>query len=85
MKIIEAKRLNKVSEYYFSKKLREINEINQKGIQVINLGIGSPDLEPPKVVINELKTWSSQNSVHGYQRYNGIPELRLAIKEWSKN
>ena len=84
MKIIEAKRLNKVSEYYFSKKLREINEINQKGIQVINLGIGSPDLEPPKVVINELKTWSSQNNVHGYQRYNGIPELRLAIKEWSK-
>ena len=84
MKIIQAKRLNKVSEYYFSKKLREINEINQKGIQVINLGIGSPDLEPPKVVINELKTWSSQNNVHGYQRYNGIPELRLAIKEWSK-
>ena len=84
MKIIEAKRLNKVSEYYFSKKLREINEINQKGIQVINLGIGSPDMEPPKVVINELTTWSTQNNVHGYQRYNGIPELRSAIKQWSK-
>jgi LL-diaminopimelate aminotransferase len=84
MKIIEANRLNKVSEYYFSKKLREINEINQSGIQVINLGIGSPDLEPPKVVINELTAWSNQNNVHGYQRYNGIPELRLAIKQWSK-
>ena len=84
MKIIEANRLNKVSEYYFSKKLREINEINRNGIQVINLGIGSPDLEPPKVVINKLTTWSTQNNVHGYQRYNGIPELRLAIKEWSK-
>ena len=43
MKTIEANRLNNVSEYYFSKKLREINEINQSGIQVINLGIGSPD------------------------------------------
>jgi len=84
MKTIEANRLNNVSEYYFSKKLREINKINQNGIQVINLGIGSPDLEPPKVVINELTTWSTQNNVHGYQRYNGIPELRLAIKEWSK-
>ena len=84
MKIIEANRLNKVSEYYFSKKLREINEINQSGIQVINLGIGSPDLEPPKVVINELTAWSNQNNVHGYQRYNGIPELRLAIKQWCK-
>ena len=84
MKTIEANRLNNVSEYYFSKKLREINEINRNGIQVINLGIGSPDLEPPKVVINKLTTWSTQNNVHGYQRYNGIPELRLAIKEWSK-
>ena len=84
MKTIEANRLNNVSEYYFSKKLREINEINRNGIQVINLGIGSPDLEPPKVVINELTTWSIQNNVHGYQRYNGIPELRLAIKQWSK-
>ena len=84
MKTIEANRLNNVSEYYFSKKLREINEINQNGIQVINLGIGSPDLEPPKVVINTLTTWSTQNNVHGYQRYNGIPELRLAIKKWSK-
>jgi len=84
MKIVEANRLNNVSEYYFSKKLREINEINRNGIQVINLGIGSPDLEPPKVVINKLTTWSTQNNVHGYQRYNGIPELRLAIKEWSK-
>ena len=84
MKTIEANRLNNVSEYYFSKKLREINEINRNGIQVINLGIGSPDLEPPKVVINELTTWSIQNNVHGYQRYNGIPELRLAIKQWCK-
>ena len=84
MKTIEANRLNNVSEYYFSKKLREINEINRNDIQVINLGIGSPDLEPPKVVINELTTWSIQNNVHGYQRYNGIPELRLAIKQWCK-
>ena len=84
MKIIEANRLNNVSEYYFSKKLREINEINRNDIQVINLGIGSPDLEPPKVVINELTAWSNQNNVHGYQRYNGIPELRLAIKQWCK-
>ena len=68
MKIIEANRLNKVSEYYFSKKLREINEINQSGIQVINLGIGSPDLEPPKVVINELPAWSNQINVQVYQR-----------------
>jgi LL-diaminopimelate aminotransferase len=84
MNIKEANRLNKVSEYYFSTKLKEINEINRNGIQVINLGIGSPDLEPPKVVINELTKWSTQNNVHGYQRYNGIPELRLAIKQWCK-
>ena len=85
MNIKEANRLNKVSEYYFSTKLKEINVLNIKGNDIINLGIGSPDLAPPIAVVNELTKSANRCDVHGYQRYNGIPELRFAIKQWSKN
>jgi len=81
--IQEANRLNTVAEYYFSKKLREIAELNEKGADIINLGIGNPDLPPPTAVVEELKGLLSDANVHGYQSYKGIPELRNAISNWS--
>ena len=41
-----SKRLDGIGEYYFSQKLREIDAMNKEGRQVINLGIGSPDMPP---------------------------------------
>jgi len=59
MNVKQAKRLDSVSTYYFAKKLIEIAEINAKDeVQIINLGIGSPDLLPPKEVIDILKSTS---------------------------
>ncbi len=80
-----AKRLNGIGEYYFSQKLREITEMNQRGNDVINLGIGSPDLAPHPDVIRTLHTESAKATVHGYPPYIGIHEFREAISEWYRH
>lgn len=77
-----AKRLESIHEYYFSQKLREIEELNRQGEKVINLGIGSPDLAPHAEVINALQEESRKSNVHGYQGYKGIPAFREAIANW---
>ncbi|MFL2585483.1 MAG: aminotransferase class I/II-fold pyridoxal phosphate-dependent enzyme [Parvicellaceae bacterium] len=78
-------RLNNIKEYYFSKKLREIDKLRSNGIDVINAGIGSPDLAPHHSVITELKEQSNNENAHKYQSYKGIPELRNAFSIWYKN
>ncbi|MBP6664408.1 MAG: aminotransferase, partial [Chitinophagales bacterium] len=76
MIIPPAKRLNTVEEYYFSQKLRQIRELQASGKNIINLGIGSPDLAPAPQVIDALYNTAQQDNTHGYQSYTGIPELR---------
>lgn len=80
-----AKRLEGIGEYYFSQKLREIDELNKQGKQVINLGIGSPDLPPHPEVIRVLQEESAKPNVHAYQSYKGSPVLRKAMSAWYKN
>jgi Aspartate/tyrosine/aromatic aminotransferase len=82
MQIDVAKRLQHTEEYYFSKKLREIDELNRQGARVINLGIGSPDLPPHPEVIETLNTNAQLPNVHGYQNYKGAPALRQAVADW---
>ncbi|MCC8146267.1 MAG: aminotransferase class I/II-fold pyridoxal phosphate-dependent enzyme [Bacteroidales bacterium] len=82
--IIPAQRLNSVSEYYFSKKLKEVAEMNAAGKNVINLGVGSPDLPPSEETITELCKTAQDPTAHGYQPYVGIPELRQAFADWYK-
>jgi aspartate/methionine/tyrosine aminotransferase len=79
-----AERLNKISEYYFSKKLKEIDDLNKKGKQVINLGIGSPDLPPHPDVIKTLQDEAAKPGNHAYQSYRGSPVLRNAMSSWYK-
>jgi aspartate/methionine/tyrosine aminotransferase len=81
-KIEPARRLQSVSEYYFSKKLKEIAEMNMKGQDVISLGVGSPDLPPSEEAVETLCRYSRQADTHGYQPYVGIPELRKAFAGW---
>lgn len=80
-----AKRLNSVQEYYFSRKLREVRERVVAGQDIINLGIGSPDLSPPNSVIQALTESLAQPSAHKYQSYQGTPELRQAIADYYQN
>jgi len=77
-----AKRLDGIGEYYFSQKLREIDDLNKQGKNIINLGIGSPDLPPHPDVIGVLQTESAKANTHGYQNYKGSPVLRNAIATW---
>ena len=84
MKIQSAERLNTVSEYYFSKKLQEVAEMNAAGKNVINLGIGSPDLPPSQETIDAFCESIQKPDVHGYQSYIGIPELRHEFANWYK-
>ena len=85
MKIIQpAERLSSISEYYFSTKLKEVAEMNAKGMNVISLGIGSPDLPPSTETVEALCKSAADTTVHGYQPYVGIPELRKAFADWYK-
>ncbi|OMP80987.1 aminotransferase [[Flexibacter] sp. ATCC 35208] len=82
MNLQVAKRLQQTEEYYFSKKLREIDEMNRAGAKVINLGIGSPDLPPHPSVIEALTENAHRPDTHAYQGYKGIPALRQAMASW---
>lgn len=82
MKLQLADRLQQVEEYYFSKKLQEIALMRSQGKDVINLGIGSPDLVPPSGVIEKAITCIQQPTSHGYSSYRSIPELRKAMSSW---
>jgi LL-diaminopimelate aminotransferase len=82
MQIKTASRLEGIGEYYFSQKLREIDTLNKEGKDIINLGIGSPDLPPHPEVIRVLQETAAQPNVHAYQSYKGSPVLRKAVANW---
>ena len=79
MKVTTATRLESVKEYYFSKKLREVNGLIQAGKPVLNMGIGSPDLPPHPSVVEALQAAMDHPKANMYQSYQGLPELREAI------
>ncbi|MAX70164.1 MAG: aminotransferase [Flavobacteriaceae bacterium] len=80
-----ANRLKQVEEYYFSKKLREVAFLKSQGKPIINLGIGSPDLEPPFKATMLLKDSLDDEGANKYQSYQGLPELREAITGFYKS
>lgn len=82
MKVKPADRTTTVKEYYFSLKLKQIDQMRKAGADIINLGIGSPDQPPSENTITRLCTEASKTDAHGYQSYIGIPELRKAFAEW---
>ena len=82
MNIIPAQRVTEVQEYYFSKKLKEVAQLNAQGADIISLGIGGPDRPPLKDVIDTLCAEAQVESNHSYQPYVGIPQLRQAFARW---
>jgi len=78
-------RLNNIQEYYFSQKLKEVNRLQREGKPVINMGIGSPDLPPAASIIEALTECAHLPNAHGYQNYQGIPELRHAFLKFYKS
>ena len=79
-----AERLSLVSEYYFSRKLKEVAQMNAEGKDVISLAIGSPDMPPSEKTIETLCEVAKRPDAHGYQITMGIPELRQAMADFYK-
>lgn len=79
-----ADRLSAVQEYYFSRKLKEVAELNAKGMDIISLAIGSPDMPPSEATVNKLCEVAHDPSAHGYQPTVGTPELREAMAYFYK-
>lgn len=77
-------RLGSVSEYYFSRKGKEIARLNAEGKDIISLAIGSPDMPPSQATVDELCRVASLPAAHGYQPTMGTPELREAMARWYK-
>ena len=82
MKVKPADRINTVEEYYFSRKLRQIDQMRNAGADIISLGIGSPDQPPSDNTIRRLADEARKPGVHGYQSYAGNPALRKAFSDW---
>ncbi|AWU43207.1 aminotransferase [Blattabacterium punctulatus] len=83
--IVVAKRIHQISEYFFSEKMKEIQTLENKGIDIINLGIGNPDILPPYGVIPKMKKASEIKNANTYQSYIGIESLRKSIADWYGN
>lgn len=79
-----ADRLGLVSEYYFSRKLKEVAKLNAEGKDIISLAIGSPDMPPSKATVDKLCEVARQDNAHGYQPTMGTPELRQAMAGFYK-
>jgi LL-diaminopimelate aminotransferase len=82
MKVNPALRTGNVQEYYFSRKLAQIDQMRKDGADVINLGIGSPDQPPSENTIATLISYATRTNSHGYQSYTGVPALRKAFADW---
>lgn len=74
-----AERLNSVQEYYFSRKLKEVAQLNASGLDIISLAIGSPDMPPSRQTVERLCEVAHNTNAHGYQPTMGTPELRQAM------
>ena len=84
IKIQPAERLSLVSEYYFSRKLKEVAQMNAEGKDIISLAIGSPDMPPSEKTIQTLCEVARRPDTHGYQPTMGTPELRQAMSDFYK-
>ena len=83
--ITTANRLKTVEEYYFSSKMREVRELIALGKPIVNMGIGSPDLQPSQLVTQAIQNAMNDANAHQYQSYQGLPELRQEMANFYKN
>lgn len=81
-RILPADRLSKISEYYFSRKLKEVARLNAEGYDIISLGIGGPDLMPPYDAVEAAAGCLHRSDSHSYQMTTGLPALRHAYADW---
>ena len=81
-KIRPSDRLSEIKPYYFAGKLKEIADLNAKGMDIISLGMGGPDMPPPRAAIDAAVATLEKDNTHSYQPAKGLPELRRAFSDW---
>ena len=82
MRIETAKRIEQIPPYLFAEIDRKKEEMRKKGMDLIDLGIGDPDLPTPKLIIERLKTAAEDPKNHRYPSYEGMIEFRTAVAQW---
>jgi LL-diaminopimelate aminotransferase len=82
MRIEKAKRIEQIPPYLFAEIDKKKNEMRKKGIDLIDLGIGDPDLPTPKPIIERLKMAAENPKHHRYPSYEGMIEFRTAVAQW---
>ena len=84
VKIEPADRLKRLPPYIFAELEKIITEKRRKGVDLISLSIGDPDIPPPPLVLETLKEESSNPKNHNYSFSQGEPEFKEAVAEWYK-
>ena len=82
MRIEKAKRIEQIPPYLFAEIDKKKEEMRQKGMDLIDLGIGDPDIPTPKPIIEQLKKSSENPKNHRYPSYEGMIEFRTAAAQW---
>ena len=82
MRIEKAKRIEQIPPYLFAEIDKKKQEMRKKGVDLIDLGIGDPDLPTPKLIIERLKTAAENPRNHRYPSYEGMIEFRTAVAQW---
>nr|HID13557.1 aminotransferase class I/II-fold pyridoxal phosphate-dependent enzyme [Anaerolineae bacterium] len=77
-----AERLNNLPPYVFAIIGRRVRALQEQGVDVIRLDIGSPDLPPPPAVVETLCRLAQEPHTHGYGGFFGKPALRKAIADY---
>ena len=79
-----AQRLSALPPYLFAELDRAKRKLQQEGVDVIDLGVGDPDLPTPKSVIQTLQTTAEDPANHRYSVTEGLAPLRQAVAEWTQ-
>lgn len=82
MRIEKAKRIEQIPPYLFAEIDRKKEEIRKKGMDLIDLGIGDPDLPTPEPIIERMKKATEDPGNHHYPSYEGMIEFRTAAAQW---
>jgi LL-diaminopimelate aminotransferase len=82
MQIEKAKRIDQIPPYLFAEIDRKKEEMRRKGMDLIDLGIGDPDLPTPGLIVERLKKAAENPRHHRYPSYEGMLEFRTAVAQW---
>lgn len=82
MKIEKAERLKRLPPYLFKEIDRQKEEVRAKGVDIIDLGVGDPDLPTPPHIIEALQRAAADPANHRYPSYSGMAEFNAATAKW---